>query len=201
MRWLLGVMVVVAAVVHAEEAPVHRQPPIALRMSVLAGGGFILPAPTCSGCGAVTYSTASLSAAAELAVVLRSRAGEGYFANQLLWYPIFDMTPRYALTSGLIQQMLALTAEVGFLGRVHERVLFGGGALVALSFSDQRSFGPRTLRLFGNVVMPGLTARVSLFLDQLQIHRVGLNVCVLARLAAQGVILLPTLSYSAALPW
>lgn len=200
MRWLVGVVVMSAVVARAEEEPVHRQPPVALRMSALAGGGFILPESTCADCGA-SFSNASFSGALELAVVLRSRAGEGYFADQLVWYPVFSTAPQYALTPGPDRQMLALTAEVGFLGRVSERILFGGGALVALSFIDPMNAPRRTLTAFGNVLMPGLSMRLAVVLDKLEVHRVGINLSVLARLNAPGIIMLPTLSYSATLPW
>ena len=77
MRWVLWVAVVVsAASVRAEEAPVHRPSPIAFRASVLAGAGFTFgPDPVCPSC---ENPLASFSGGVELAVVLRSSAGEGF---------------------------------------------------------------------------------------------------------------------------
>ena len=97
--------------------------------------------------------------------------------------------------------MLALTAEVGFLGRVENRVLFGGGALAAFSFTEQVRGRRPSIVAFGFVPMPGLSMRLLVAIDELGLHRVGLNVAVLVRLNAPGVIALPTLSYSATLPW
>lgn len=194
MRWVLWVAVVVsAASVRAEEAPVHRPSPIAFRASVLAGAGFTFgPDPVCPSC---ENPLASFSGGVELAVVLRSSAGEGFLANQLVWQPIFPKA-----YFGQLTQMLSLTTEVGFLGRVHPRVLFGPGAMVAYAFASPPGVSGTVFRA-DHALLPGFALHAAAFLDANEVHRVGVNLIVLVRLSAPGVIVLPTFSYSATLPW
>ena len=45
MRWLLGVVMVCTGVARAEEAVKHRPSPVAVRLSLLLGGNFIISPP------------------------------------------------------------------------------------------------------------------------------------------------------------
>ncbi len=204
MRWFLGVVVACATLARAEssaETVTHRLPTVAFRASVLAGGGFVIPEPACPGCEGPSSSSSSFSAGLELAVVRRWEAGESYFANQLVWYPIFPPPAKFGYPQASFHQMLAVTAEFGFLARVQGRALFGGGLLAALSFDEPLGRQRANLVAFGSVVMPGASMRLSFALDEHEVHRVGANLCVLVRLLAPGVVVLPTLSYSATVPW